>query len=290
MRHTKYLLSPARALHRVLLLELANTASKSNGLSATSPLPFSSSALRSHTSPPLPSKGTQALGASTSPCRRTRAFSTTSPAAAPRMLRNLRDKDIPHPWVRIADSEGTLGPPQSLTRALAALPPDHSLVMVAPPQDPSDRDPRLPARVLAAPPAAICRVVDVKAEAAAARAAEEAAKEAAQAAKRTAQQTKTLELNWAIAAHDLAHKTRQMTRFLDKGMRVEILLARKRGSRQATRDEGDGLVRQVREAALAVEGTEEHKRMEGFVGGVLKMFFAGPKGKRKSKKDKGEEE
>ncbi|KAH8156384.1 hypothetical protein CIB48_g11863 [Xylaria polymorpha] len=263
-------LTPARALHRVLLLELANTASKSNGTPSTKNLP-SSSAFRSHASSPT-SKPARAQGAITSlsQCCRARTFSTTSPASASRMMKNLRDHQIPHTWVHVASGSGSLSEPQRTATVIANLPQGHSLVMVAPPPPPPEAGAEAPTRTQ--PSLAVCRIIDAAAEA-------EAAKAAAKETREAKKGTKTLELNWAIAANDLTHKMRRLDEFLGKGMRVELLLARKKGTRKATAEEGQELVRRVREAVANVPGATEFKKMDGVVGGVLKMFFEGSKAK-----------
>ncbi|KAI3323280.1 hypothetical protein HD806DRAFT_498695 [Xylariaceae sp. AK1471] len=264
MKHTSCLLSPARAFHRALLLELANT-SKSNAVSSSTA--FSSSFPR-----PLPT-----LRHTRTPCR-VRALSTTSPAQRMMIKKHLRDKAIPYQWVRVADETGALSPPQRTESVLTSLPRGHSLVMVAPPPPPP---PPSASDTPLQPSAAICRIVDAAAEKAAADA---AAKES----KKLAQHTKTLEINWAIAPNDLAHKMKRLDEFLGKGMRVEILFARKRGSRVATREEWQALVERVKEAAANVPGANEYKRMDGHVGAVMRMFFEGPANKKKVKKDKGD--
>ncbi|KAF2969993.1 hypothetical protein GQX73_g3496 [Xylaria multiplex] len=274
MKHTTCLFTPARALHRLLLLELAKSAGKTTVTSSTNLL--FSSALRDL--PTLKHAGTS--GNTLASCRRGhRAFSTTpSLAAGSRMVRNqLRDKAIPFKWVRVADASGTLSAPQPIDRVLAGLAEGYSLVMVAPPPPPPPPTPGAP--VVIQPSAAICRIIDAAAE-------KLAAETAAQEAKQTAQQTKTLELNWAIAPHDLAHKIKRLEEFLDRGLRVEVMLARKRGSRKATSEEGKELVEKIQQAANQVPGVTEYKKMDGFVGGVMKMFFEGPIDRRKVKKNK----
>ncbi|KAI0977185.1 hypothetical protein F4678DRAFT_412120 [Xylaria arbuscula] len=264
MRHAKGLLTPARALHRVLLLSLANATSKNITTTSTILLP--------RAWPPSPTTPPHA------PCQRTprRSFSSTAVRPAAPQKKLPRDKDIPYRWVRIPDAAGTLSAPQRTDDVLASLPSGHSLIMVAPP-------PPSPASGVLQPKAAICRIVDTAGQAKAAEAAEREAKQ-------TAQQTKTLELNWAIAAHDLTHKMKRLGEFLGKGMRVEVMLARKRGTRKATGEEATALVERVREAVASVPDVSEYKRSDGHVGGVLRLFFEGPKGKRKEKKDKGGEE
>ena len=275
MRHVTGLITPARALHRVLVLELANTTIKSH----SNALLFSPSALSIRTS----------RSAHTQCSTRTRRLFSTTPAAqrAPQSKkRYLRNEKIPYHWVRVADEAGVLSAPQPINRVIASLPEGHNLIMVAPPPEekpsssPSSSSPGGPVAIT--PPAPVCRIentalkLQLEAEARAREAEERAA----------APQTKTLELNWAIAPHDLSHKMKRLGEFLGKGMRVEILLARKKGSRKATAEEERALVKTIRDTALGVPGSGEFKKPDGRVGGVLMMFFEGPRVARKGKKEK----
>ncbi|KAI0865750.1 hypothetical protein F4860DRAFT_460280 [Xylaria cubensis] len=246
MRHMQCLLTPARALHRVFLVELA----KGNGISSTVLPP--SSAFRQHVSLP------------TSRHARTQGFTTTSPCC--RNSQHPRDNKIPFRWVRIAGESQSLSEPQPIDAVLASLPPNHSLMMVAPP--PPNNEETEPVQLRAA----ICRIIDTVAEAA-------ARKEARKVNEKVAAQTKILELNWSIAPNDLAHKLKRFNEFLKKGMRVDVLLARKRKSRKPTAEEGDELVRRVKEAASDV-GATEYKKEDGFVGNILRLFFEGPPKKK----------
>ncbi|KAI0433051.1 hypothetical protein F5Y09DRAFT_108757 [Xylaria sp. FL1042] len=276
MRHTKGLLTPARALHRVLLLELANATTLSKTILL--PPPPSSSSLRTACLP-THVRTLQQPSCLRLPTRR--PFSTTSSRAYAASSKFPRDKDIPFRWVRIAETSGKLSAPQRRDNVLAGLEEGWSLVMVAPPPPPSP-EPTDPTSspILQSPPAAICRLVNAAAESAAA---EAAVKEA----KQTAANTKTLELNWAIAPHDLSYKMRRLAEFLGKGLRVELMLARKRGGRKATAEEEEELVERILQTVAEVPGAAEYKKMDGRVGGVLRMFYEGPEGKRKEKrKDK----
>lgn len=114
--------------------------------------------------------------------------------------------------------------------------------------------------------APICRILDKKAFAAAADA-------KAKAERRVKVARKELELNWAIAAHDLSHKLRQMTGFLLQGRVVQVQFARKKGGRTATLDEANALLRQVRAAATAT-GARESK-LEGRFPQTTRMLFEG---------------
>lgn len=134
-----------------------------------------------------------------------------------------------------------------------------------------------PSPKLAGPPAAICRVVD-RAKAAAAQA------EAKRLARLKAVNTKEIELNWTIGAHDLGHKLRRMKEFLNKGMMVEVMLARKRRSGpQASAETARATLDAVHAAVEEVPGTRQTKKMDGEIGGVVRLFFEGPSESKKRK-------
>ncbi|KAI0884400.1 uncharacterized protein GGS22DRAFT_165540 [Annulohypoxylon maeteangense] len=284
MAHPRCLLqsSPARALHRVLVSDLSTTTSSpSRQTTATYLLPprlLSSYTLlsprRQTHPPPNPSQ--------------TRPLSTTP--ALQRILsfgQRLTNSNIPYRWVRIAE-DGVLSEPKLLNRVLATLDPKtHTLVMVAPPpeREPSDSESadfeeENPITI----PAAVCRIVDNAAAAA-------AAAEIEAAARRRALDTKELELSWSITPHDLSHKLKKMRGFLSKGLSVEVILAKKRGGRAATKEEAMAVLDTIRENVEQVDGAKETRKMDGSLGGVAKLFFAGPsEKKRKRKKQPVEEE
>ncbi|KAI1097014.1 hypothetical protein F5B19DRAFT_435505 [Rostrohypoxylon terebratum] len=140
------------------------------------------------------------------------------------------------------------------------------------------------------PPAAICRIID-NASLEAAQAELEAAQAAMEATlRRRALDVKEIEMSWSITPHDLSHKLKRIQTFLNKGLKVEISLARKRRGRDATRDEAHRVILAIREAVSQVEGVQETRKVEGTTGGFMKMFFAGPEGKRKKKRKQLEEE
>ncbi|KAI1312966.1 hypothetical protein F5Y03DRAFT_339834 [Xylaria venustula] len=163
---------------------------------------------------------------------------------------------------------------------MASLSSKHNLVMVAPPPPPPPSPPGAPP--VLQPSAAICRIVDTVGEAKAAKAAEREAKQ-------LAQQSKTLEINWSIAPHDLSHKMKRLEGFLRKRMRVEIILARKKGTRKATAEETHALAEKIREAVTSVPNASEYRRPDGNVGGVLRMFFEGSQGGKKVKEGEDKE-
>ncbi|UNI19487.1 hypothetical protein JDV02_005669 [Purpureocillium takamizusanense] len=165
---------------------------------------------------------------------------------------------------------------QSTRFVLERLRPGESLRMVQPylPADPdADRPyPRL----------ALCRVVDTRNEYARQRQLKERKKQAAAAAatagRAGAGKTKELELTWGIGAHDLGIKMRQMSDFFAKGMRVKLMIARKKRGKEATDEEADDVVRRVREAAAA-QGAREDRPAEGQHKRTLHMFFEPKSGK-----------
>ncbi|KAL9095347.1 MAG: hypothetical protein Q9165_002218 [Trypethelium subeluteriae] len=91
------------------------------------------------------------------------------------------------------------------------------------------------------------------------------------------QSLKELEINWAIDRHDLQHRLKRLGEFLDQGRRVEILLARKKSGRQATKEEVEDLVNSLREKCREAGG-KEWKPMEGKMGLMAKLHFDGVKG------------
>lgn len=86
---------------------------------------------------------------------------------------------------------------------------------------------------------------------------------------------KEVEINWAIAPHDLGVKLGRMRAFLEKGYRVDVMLAKKRGARPAKVEEMEALARNVKEAVGEVKGARERKSSQGQVGQVMKFFLEG---------------
>jgi len=75
---------------------------------------------------------------------------------------------------------------------------------------------------------------------------------------------KQMELNWAIGPHDLDIKLGQLENFLEKGKTVEIILAAKRKQRKATPEEGEEVLKKIRERLVKVDAREV-KQMDGQV-------------------------
>ncbi|KAK1981729.1 translation initiation factor IF-3 [Colletotrichum cereale] len=171
----------------------------------------------------------------------------------------IRDRQI-----LVVDEDNKLTGPHDTLRVLRSLDLDtQSLRMVsrAPPKPTGDQ-----------PRYAICRVVDKRVEKERERAQEKNKKETA----RRLARVKELELNWAIASHDLGHKMKQMKGFLEKGYKVDVIFAKKKGSRVATRDEAQALVQAVRDAVAEVKGAKEWKEAEGQPPKVMKLYLDAP--------------
>lgn len=89
--------------------------------------------------------------------------------------------------------------------------------------------------------------------------------------------TKNLELNWAIAPGDLAHRLEKMKQFLKEGRKVEVLLGPKRRGRVATDKECKDVLKKIRDALAECKGSTEAKEPQGVMGGVMTLIFEGRK-------------
>lgn len=118
----------------------------------------------------------------------------------------------------------------------------------------------------------ICKIVDKKAM-------REAEKARALAARRSTITTKTIELNWAIGGNDLAHRMQRVKDFLEKGHRVEVVMAVKRKGKKATEEEARELTEKVRKAIGECEGARENRPMEGKLLGSATIYAEGKRKK-----------
>ncbi|PLB43661.1 hypothetical protein P170DRAFT_441118 [Aspergillus steynii IBT 23096] len=143
----------------------------------------------------------------------------------------LRDEAIEADIIQVVNDAGGLNPPARLRDVLRSFNRKENFLLQV--------SPTLPDRPT------VCKIVNRIAL----RDHERAKAKAAHAAKVS---TKQLELNWAINAHDLAHRLKQLTTFLDKGRKVEIILTRKRGKRSPNVEEikhlMDSVITTVKEA------------------------------------------
>ncbi|KAK8110478.1 uncharacterized protein PG998_006935 [Apiospora kogelbergensis] len=275
MQHTRCLFSPARALQNVFLSSPDLSARRSMAAASSSiisrpatylyPRLFSTNGgvrMKQYVRRPNNNaKGGNDKGGPSKPPSR---FPT--------------DNAIPYKWVKVADETGALSEPQRTSDILAGLDRKKwSLVMVAPPPELKEEEEEeegvedsnlsFQDMPLAEPKAAICRLIDKYAYA---KVAEEKEKEA----RRKKLNTKEIELNWAIAAHDLGHRLTQLEGFLSKGKTVEVMLAKKRGGRLASKAEGEAIIEKIEETAASA-GAVIAKR-EGAFPGIVKLRVDGP--------------
>ncbi|KAJ5682340.1 hypothetical protein N7462_005505 [Penicillium macrosclerotiorum] len=153
----------------------------------------------------------------------------------------IKDEAIGTRLVQIVDEEQGLRPPQRLAEVLASF--DRSkffLLQVS--GATADRPP-------------VCKILN-KMEA------RQHEKAKAKSAKAGKTQLKQIELNWAIDAHDLSHRLKQLTNFLEKGRKVEVVMKRKRSKRPPTVDEIKQVIQSVLDTTREAGGTQV-KTMEG---------------------------
>ncbi|TWU74876.1 hypothetical protein ED733_003008 [Metarhizium rileyi] len=173
-----------------------------------------------------------------------------------------RDHEITDPQIMVIDNDVTEGP-LATSFVLTKLEPHESLRMVQPyaPADPKNGRP--------AAQLAVCKIVNKRDEYERHKQMRE--KKKAGAAK---PKTKELELTWAIGEHDLATKMRQMAQFLGKGMKVDVLVAKKKGGRQVDGKEAEAVARRIRDELDRASGREV-KSATGAVGGTYRLYLEG---------------
>ncbi|KAL4809432.1 hypothetical protein BDV18DRAFT_132056 [Aspergillus unguis] len=143
-------------------------------------------------------------------------FRYTSPRDKAVKSDEIRDENIPFDYIQIVNENNKLDPPVSLAQALSSINrPEQYIAQVSPGS--ANRHP-------------ICKITNRKEV-------EERSRAAAEAAKASKLVVKQVELNWAIDAHDLSHRLKQITNFLQKGRQVEVVLLRKKHKREPTPEE-----------------------------------------------------
>ncbi|KAK2616652.1 hypothetical protein QQS21_000475 [Conoideocrella luteorostrata] len=177
-----------------------------------------------------------------------------------------QDHEITDPQIMVIDNGATEGP-LSTPFVLSKLEPHESLRMIQAyvPADPKNG--RSGAQY------AVCKIVNRKDEYE--RQKQLKAKKKAATAK---PKTKELELTWAIGDHDLATKMRQMGGFLGKGLKVEVLVAKKKGGKQVDGKEAEGVVKRIRDEVES-HGGREAKPATGQAGGTMRLYLEGKQGR-----------
>lgn len=191
------------------------------------------------------------------------------PSSHPTSRRLPRDEEIQSPLIQLVNDDCKLDPPAARSAILSSINrTTHFLVQVQPPSPSSaaSTDEDSPA---------VCKVMGKLAM-------RDAERARAKSARNTLQSIKHLELNWAIDSNDLDHRLGKLQDFLEKGMRVEMVLAAKRKGRKATAEEAVSLLRRIRERVAQVHGAKETRDMDGKVLGLATLFFDGAGAKAKS--------
>ena len=156
------------------------------------------------------------------------------------------NKDIETRWVQIRREDGKLAEPQMLETLIDSIPSSSQVVRQLAAQGPM-------------PDTAVVEIVEVDQLLKMAAARQQAVKEVEK--QRKNEKAKQLELNWAISDNDLALKLKQMEQFLEKGRKVEILLAAKKRQRKASEDEAQLVMKKLREKIEELEAKE--MKLEG---------------------------
>ncbi|KAK0666843.1 hypothetical protein QBC41DRAFT_145463 [Cercophora samala] len=164
--------------------------------------------------------------------------------------------------VVIRTKDGTLSEPQDRDEVLQNLDLDKSaLEMLAEPK---------PGR-----PYPICRIILHEDEQKKAYTLMKAEKKKLQNEVKVAQ--KEVEMNWAMAPHDLTTKIRRLKGFLEKGYRVEVTMMhpKKKSKRKASDEEAKQVFDEVIKVLEEVPGTTEYKARQGQVGKTQLLFLQG---------------
>lgn len=187
--------------------------------------------------------------------RRQVATDTTSEptASKPQRFSRPTNDEIDARLIQLVDTAGNIEAPILKTYAMRSFQKStHVLV---------ELDPGGPGRHT------VCKIMPLKELRDQERLKERTVRQAKHAAKTS---TKQIEMNWSIDSHDLAHRLKKLSSFIEKGRIVEIVLTRKKGKRIATPPEIQQLLDQIN---VAVEGANarQSKAVEGEPGKTLTM-------------------
>ncbi|GFP55772.1 translation initiation factor IF-3 [Trichoderma asperellum] len=174
------------------------------------------------------------------------------------------DHEITDPQIMVIDNGSAEGP-LSTRYVLTKLEEGESLRMITP-YVPANAENKTPAKY------AVCKIVNKRDEYERLKQLKEKKKTAVAAKAKT----KEMELTWAIGGHDLATKLRQMGGFLNKGMKVELMIGKKKGGRAVEVDEAKDVLKKVKEE-IEAQGARETKKPEGQVGGTMRLYLEGVK-------------
>ncbi|RAK97170.1 putative translation initiation factor IF3 [Aspergillus ibericus CBS 121593] len=150
-------------------------------------------------------------------CSLLRYRAKSNPPALPQYT---LDEDIGAQYVQLVNENNSLDPPISLREVLRSIDrADYCVQQVSPGKN----------------GVSICKIMNKF----------ELREQAKEKAKPPRDGLKQLELNWAIDSHDLSHRMKQLTTFLEKGRKVEVILTKKKRKRAPTVEEVKTLMDRV---------------------------------------------
>ncbi len=233
MRHSQSLLSPAQALLRVL--------SQTPRASINGQLPYHAASVTKQTTT------VQIRHASTRPKDSSYIMTKSTVDPFPDVT---RDYAIMARCVKMLQPDGSLSPPESLRSAMSRVRQgtEHLVQITKVDEDGM----------------AICRISTIDDMLKQKKDKERMQKEHKKSMKQSL--PKQIELNWAIGSNDLEHKLNQMKGFIKDGKKVEVILANKKRQRQATPEEGQQVLRKVKEKLAEADGREIREMEGGVVG------------------------
>lgn len=159
-----------------------------------------------------------------------------SPEDIPSLARKLDgfvlDDNIETQYVQVKQDDGVLSEPQLLQRLLRSI----------------DRNSQVISQIVSRGPSSDAAIVEVTSKDNLIKRTVEREKQIREQQRNTkASKPKQLELNWAIGENDLNIKLRAMEAFLEKGKKVEIMLASRKRQKRASPDEAQLLLKNVRD-------------------------------------------
>ena len=175
-----------------------------------------------------------------------------------------QDHEITDPRIMVIDNGEAEGP-LDIKFVMSKISADESLRMIKV-FVPEDRKNGRPTQY------AVCKIVNKKEEVDKVKASKEKKK------KEAAPKTKELELGWAISDHDLSFKVKNMVAFLQKGLKVNVKIGKKRGAKSVPSSREKELTEKLVEEATSAGGRQA-KPAEGEMGATYKLYFQGNKPK-----------
>ncbi|EWC48186.1 hypothetical protein DRE_02290 [Drechslerella stenobrocha 248] len=86
---------------------------------------------------------------------------------------------------------------------------------------------------------------------------------------------KEIQISWGIDSHDLTHRLERAGKFLEKGNRVELMIAKKKGQSKVTPERLQEVM-DVIEEFMYYNGGASVRKQEGEVGAQIKMWLQRP--------------